>query len=144
MEVFPPIPLAQWRDSKETLHRFTQVIGKIRLASSVRRNHWWNVPFHVTGRGITTRPMGQVDGNPIFSVDFDFVDHLLVVREIEGRSASFSLLGQSVASFFRETLRRCARWAWSPRSSIRIPSGSATRTGPSPRTPSTPPMTRTG
>ncbi|RKN40108.1 DUF5996 family protein [Streptomyces hoynatensis] len=104
MEVFPPIPLAQWRDSKETLHRFAQVIGKIRLASSVRRNHWWNVPYHVTGRGITTRPMGQVDGNPIFTVDFDFVDHLLIVREIDGRSASFSLLGQSVASFYREAL----------------------------------------
>lgn len=104
MELFPPIPLEQWRDSKETLHRFAQVIGKIRLASSPRRNHWWNVPFHVTGQGTTTRPMGLVDDNPVFTVDFDFVDHLLVVRALDGRTASFSLLGHSVASFYRATV----------------------------------------
>ena len=79
MELFPPMPLAEWQDTKTTLHRFAQIVGKIRLAASVRRNHWWNVPFHLTGRGITTRPMGQVDGNPIFTIDFDFVDHQLLV-----------------------------------------------------------------
>jgi hypothetical protein len=68
MELFPPMPLASWQDTKQTLHRFCQVVGKLRLAASVRRNHWWNVPFHLTGRGITTRPMGQVDGNPIFTI----------------------------------------------------------------------------
>lgn len=102
MEVFPAIPLKEWTASKETLHRFAQVVGKIRLAASVRRNHWWNVPYHLTGHGITTRPMGQVDGNPIFTIDFDFVDHLLIARTIDGRVASFSLIGQSVASFYRE------------------------------------------
>jgi hypothetical protein len=56
MELFPPMPLASWCDTKQTLHRFSQVIGKIRLAASSRRNHWSNVPFHLTGRGITTRP----------------------------------------------------------------------------------------
>ena len=65
MELFPTMPLAEWQDTKATLHRFCQVIGKIRLACAVRRNHWWNAPFHLTGRGLTTRPMGQVDGNPI-------------------------------------------------------------------------------
>jgi hypothetical protein len=75
MELFPPMPLASWQDTKATLHRFCQVIGKIRLAASMRRNHWWNVPFHLTGRGTTTRPMGQADGNPIFCIDFDFLDH---------------------------------------------------------------------
>ncbi|MGV9263431.1 DUF5996 family protein [Kitasatospora sp. NPDC003701] len=104
MELFPPMPLAEWRDTKETLHRFTQVVGKIRLAASVRRNHWWNVPFHLTGRGITTRPMGQVDGNPIFTIDFDFVDHRLVVATADGRTESFPLLDRSVASFYRQTL----------------------------------------
>lgn len=101
MEMFPPIPLERWADSKETLHRFAQVIGKIRLASSVRRNHWWNVPYHVTGRGITTRPMGLVDGNQIFTVDFDFVEHLLIATAVDGRAASFPLVGQSVSSFYR-------------------------------------------
>ena len=104
MELFPPIPLAEWRDTKETLHRFEQLIGKIRLAASARRNHWWNVPFHVTGRGITTRPMGQSDGNPVFTIDFDFVDHQLIVAALDGTAVSFPLLGQSVASFRSNTL----------------------------------------
>ncbi|MFI5681288.1 DUF5996 family protein [Streptomyces cellulosae] len=108
MELFPPVPLAGWRDTKETLHRFAQIVGKIRLAASARRNHWWNVPFHVTGRGITTRPMGQIDGNPIFTIDFDFVDHRLVVMALDGEERSFPLPGQSVASFHDETLAALA------------------------------------
>jgi hypothetical protein len=82
------MPLASWCDTKQTLHRFSQVIGKIRLAASSRRNHWWNVPFHLTGRGITTRPMGQVDGNPVFAIDFDFVDHQLRIATWTGPFAT--------------------------------------------------------
>jgi hypothetical protein len=108
MELFPPIPLAQWQDTKDTLHRFCQLVGNIRLAASVRRNHWWNIPFHLTGRGITTRPMGQVDGNPIFTIDFDFVDHQLLVHAVDGRAVSFPLLGQSVGSFHRNTFEALA------------------------------------
>ncbi|MGH3622423.1 MAG: DUF5996 family protein, partial [Sciscionella sp.] len=104
MELFPPMPLAEWQDTKATLHRFVQVVGKVRLAASVRRNHWWNVPFHLTGRGITTRPMGQADGNPIFTVDFDFVEHHLRVCTAEGTAVSFPLYGHSVASFYRHLL----------------------------------------
>jgi hypothetical protein len=108
MELFPPMPLAEWRDTKETLHRFCQVVGKIRLAASVRRNHWWNVPFHLTGRGITTRPMGQVDGNPIFTIDLDFVDHQLLVHALDGRAVSSPLVGQSVASLQRDVMAALA------------------------------------
>ena len=108
MELFPAMPLAEWRDTKETLHRFAQIVGKIRLAASARRNHWWNVPFHVTGRGITTRPMGGVDGNPIFTIDFDFVDHRLVVVTLDGAERSFPLPGQSVASFHDGTMAALA------------------------------------
>ncbi|WP_405143303.1 DUF5996 family protein [Sphaerisporangium sp. NBC_01403] len=108
MELFPAIPLAEWRDTKATLHRFAQVIGKIRLAAGVRRNHWWNAPFHLTGRGLTTRPMGQVDGNPIFTIDFDFVGHRLHITTVDGRAMSFPLYGQSVASFYRDTMRALA------------------------------------
>ncbi|MFE7565074.1 DUF5996 family protein [Kitasatospora sp. NPDC057500] len=104
MELFPPIPLARWQDSKATVHRFAQVVGKIRLARSVRRNHWWNVPYYLTGRGITTRPMAVGDGGGTFCVDFDFVDHRLVVCSSDGRTVSFPLTGQSVASFYRQTL----------------------------------------
>jgi hypothetical protein len=104
MDLFPPMPLASWQDTKATLHRFAQVIGKIRLAASIRRNHWWNVPFHLTGRGITSRPMGQADGNPIFTIDFDFVDHHLLVTAGDGRAVSFPLYNRSVAVFYRETM----------------------------------------
>lgn len=98
-ELFPPIPLEAWRDTKDTLHRFAQIVGKIRLAHSARRNHWWNVPFHLTGRGITTRPMGEV---ALFAIDFDFVDHRLVVDAAAGETWSFPLAGRSVADFHRE------------------------------------------
>ena len=109
MELFPPMPLAGWQDTKETLHRFAQVVGKVRLAASVRRNHWWNVPYHLTGRGITTRPMGQADGNPIFTIDFDFIDHQLRATRVDGKAVSFPLHGQSVASFYRDLLD-ALRW----------------------------------
>lgn len=95
---FPPLPYAQWRDTLATVHRFAQVVGKIRLAASPRRNHWWNVPFHLTGRGITTRPMGR---DPIFAIDFDFLDHRLDVATTAGARHSFALPGLSVAAFTR-------------------------------------------
>jgi hypothetical protein len=104
MELFPPIPYRSWQESKETLHRFAQIVGKIRLAESPRRNHWWNVPYHLTGHGITTRPMGlSADGN-FFCLDFDFVAHRLTATTGDGREASFPLAGVSVGAFYR-TLR---------------------------------------
>ncbi len=99
-EFFPSIPLEAWSNTKATLHRFVQIVGKIRLAASTRRNHWWNVAFHLTGRGITTRPMGD---NPIFTIDFDFVDHRLFLHALTGQTVSFPLAGQSVASFYQRT-----------------------------------------
>jgi hypothetical protein len=102
VEPFPAVPLESWADSKETLHRFAQIVGKIRLAASPRRNHWWNVPLYLTGRGLTTRPMGGTAGNPVFAIDFDLVDHRLVVTSESGRSVSFPLVGQSVAAFHRQ------------------------------------------
>ncbi|MGV9253085.1 DUF5996 family protein [Streptomyces sp. NPDC003697] len=108
MELFPPVPLAEWRDTKETVHRFAQVVGKVRLAASARRNHWWNVPFHLTGRGITTRPTGLADGHPIFTIDFDFVAHQLLVSSLDGRQMSLPLTGQSVASFHDAVMRALA------------------------------------
>ena len=90
------LPYDSWRPTKETLHRFAQIVGRLRLAVSIRRNHWWNVPFHLTGSGITTRPMGDA---PTFAVDLDFVDHRLHVVTATGARSSFSLVGHSVASF---------------------------------------------
>jgi hypothetical protein len=102
MELFPPIPYADWADTIHTLHRFAQLVGKVRLGASARRNHWWNVPFHLTGRGITTRPMGL---DPTFAIDFDFITHQVLITAIDGRSMSFSAVGHSVASFHAEIVR---------------------------------------
>lgn len=99
--VFPPIPLADWADTKDTLHRFAQIVGKVRLDQSPRSNHWWNIAFHLTGRGITTRPMGW---DPSFAIDFDFLDHRLVVDSATGQTVSFPLPGLSVAAFYERLL----------------------------------------
>ncbi|MDX3855295.1 DUF5996 family protein [Streptomyces sp. AK02-01A] len=108
MELFPPVPYESWRDSKETLHRFTQVVGKVRLAAAPRRNHWWNVPFHLTGRGLTTRPMGLTDKGAFFCIDFDLVSHRLVITTGDGSEASFALPGLSVAEFHRRLMSALA------------------------------------
>jgi hypothetical protein len=97
--MFPELPYSEWRDTLNTIHRFAQLVGKIRLAASPRRNHWWNVPFHLTGRGITTRPMGD---EPIFTIDFDFLDHRLDITTVAGVRHSFALPGLSVAEFTRQ------------------------------------------
>lgn len=101
---FPPFPLAGWRPAKETLHRFAQIIGKIRLAAGIRRNHWWHIPFHLTGRGTTTRPMRDPASGRIFTIDFDFTAHRLVIATLDGDEVSFPLPGRSVAGFYRDTL----------------------------------------
>jgi hypothetical protein len=102
VELFPPMPYESWLASKETLHRFTQIVGKVRLAAAPRRNHWWNVPSHLTGRGVTTRPMGLTDHGDYFCIDFDFVDHRLIVTSGQGREASFALPSLSVADFYQQ------------------------------------------
>ncbi|HEX8095041.1 MAG TPA: DUF5996 family protein [Jatrophihabitans sp.] len=99
--LFPPMPLAEWQDTKETLHRFLQIAGKVRLAQSPLRNHWWNVPFHLTARGLTSRPMGL---DTFFTIDFDFVEHLLRVESSTGQRVSFPLTELSVAGFYEQLL----------------------------------------
>ncbi|MBW8482517.1 DUF5996 family protein [Actinomadura parmotrematis] len=100
-ELFPEMPWEDWLPAKETFHRYVQIVGKVRLAASDRRNHWWNVPFHLTGRGITTRPMGGLGEGPLFCVDFDLVRHRLVVDRLDGRSEELPLEpGLSVAAFY--------------------------------------------
>ncbi|ARF60553.1 hypothetical protein B1H20_03470 [Streptomyces violaceoruber] len=102
MDLFPPLPRESWAPTKETLHRFLQIVGKVRLAAGVRRNHWWNVPFHLTGDGITTRPSGPVGDGTVFTVDFDFTTHRLRTLTLDGRQVSFPLTGLSVGDFYRE------------------------------------------
>ncbi|MDT0308670.1 DUF5996 family protein [Streptomyces sp. DSM 44917] len=100
---YPAFPLDAWRPTKETVHRFLQIVGKIRLAAGPRRNHWWHVPFHLTGCGITTRPTRDPASRQLFAIDFDFVGHRLLVRTLAGNEIAFPLAGHSVANFYALT-----------------------------------------
>jgi hypothetical protein len=100
-DLFPELPYADWLPTRETLHRFAQVVGKIRLAASARRNHWWNVPLHLSGRGLTTRPM-TLDGAQVFCIDLDLIDHRLDLSTADGGRWSFSLRERSVAAFYAD------------------------------------------
>src|SRR3954464_12497364 len=79
---WPDLPLADWADTCATLHLWTQVIGKIRLAHAPMINHWWQVPLYVTCRGLTTSPIP--DGARSFQIDFDFIDHRLAIKTSTG------------------------------------------------------------
>jgi hypothetical protein len=94
-----PLPLESWEATKDTLHLWVQIVGKVRMASTAPRNHWWHVPLYVDVRGLTTRRMHAADGTT-FQIDFDFVDHALVARTNQGAVESFALAdGLSVADF---------------------------------------------
>jgi hypothetical protein len=95
----PELPLASWEATKKTLHLWVQIVGKIRMASTAPRNHWWHVPLYVDVRGLTTRRMHSTSGVS-FEIDFDFIEHRLVVTTNEGAVESFALAdGLSVAGF---------------------------------------------
>jgi hypothetical protein len=98
-DAWPSLPLAEWRDTYATLHRWLQIVGKIRLAQSPWVNHSWHVTLYVTARGLTTSTIGH--GDRTFQIDFDFVDHRLIVATSDGRSASLALAPRSVAAFYR-------------------------------------------
>ena len=97
-ERWPALPLDQWQDTYATLHMWTQVVGKIRLAQTPLVNHYWNVPLYVTARGLTTSPMPH--GDRKFQIDFDFIDHLLLVECDDGAVATLELVPRSVAEFY--------------------------------------------
>jgi hypothetical protein len=101
MTALPELPYAAWEPTKETLHLWAQIVGKVKLGATPPRNHWWNVPLYVGVRGLTTRRLQPRD-DLAFEVDFDFLDHALVVRTDRGESRSFTLQdGLSVADFDR-------------------------------------------
>jgi len=96
---WPELPLAAWRDTRDTLHLWTQVVGKIRLALTPWLNHSWHVALYLTARGLTTSPMP--DGARSFQIDFDFIDHLLWVRTSDGYFRQLVLKPMSVAEFYK-------------------------------------------
>ena len=99
---WPELPTAAWRDTCATLHLFTQVVGKIRLAKSPWLNHSWHVTLYVSARGLTTSPIP--DGARTFAIDFDFIDHTLRISTSDGAERQFALAGHSVASFYADVM----------------------------------------
>ena len=81
-EAWPPLPLADWKETYHSLHMWTQMVGKLQLALTPRTNHWWNVALHMTARGLTTTPMPV--GPDVFTVAFDFVDQVLRIEVSRG------------------------------------------------------------
>src|ERR1700731_4391754 len=95
---WPELPIAEWRETYATLHLWTQIVGKIRLARTPWLNHSWHVTLYVTARGLTTSPIP--DGIRTFQIDFDFIDHALRISTSDGATRQMALAGQSVASFY--------------------------------------------
>jgi Family of unknown function (DUF5996) len=105
--LWPDLPLPAWSDTCETLHRWTQIVGKVRLALTPLVNHWWNVTLYVNARGLVAPANPYAGGT--FDVVFDFVDHQLRVAAGDGRTESFALAPMSVADFYAEFMRRLRR-----------------------------------
>ena len=95
---FPSLPLEEWEESKETLHRYAQVVGKIRLRYTPFMNHWWHVTLYVNPRGLTTGPIPY--GHATFEISFDLLDNRLVVSTSEGSVFSFVLDDLPVAGLY--------------------------------------------
>jgi hypothetical protein len=99
IESFSSLPLESWSDTRTTLHVYTQIVGKVRLALARPLNHWWHVPFYVSPRGLTTSSIPDRGGG--FDMEFDFFDHALVIRTSGGEVRRVAL-GRPVAEFYRQ------------------------------------------
>jgi hypothetical protein len=103
---WPELPLSAWSDTRDTLHLWTQVVGKVRLALEPMVNHWWQVPLYVNATGLTTSLMPY--GSRGLDVTFDFHRHLLTIRTTDGASRDVALGPRSVADFYTEVMARLA------------------------------------
>ena len=99
---WPPMRLADWKDTYATLHMWTQIVGKIRLELTPRINHWWNVPLYVSARGLTTSVIPY--GNRCFEMEFDFLQHKLEIRTTDSQARFVALAPRSVADFYAELM----------------------------------------
>ena len=105
-ETWPPLPYDGWQDTYATLHMWTQVVGKIALAQAPPLNHSWGVALKVTARGFCTPLLPH--GARTFTIEFDFIDHLLVVQTTDGVRRTLRLAPRSVADFYRDVMSTLA------------------------------------
>lgn len=103
---WPELQWTEWQDTADTLHMWTQIVGKTRLALSPLQAHWWNVPLYVSARGLSTSAMPY--GPELLEIEFDFVSHSLLFRLSSGASLSLPLRAQTVADFYAEYQRALA------------------------------------
>lgn len=101
-EVLPSLPFEEWKATFTTLHLWTQIVGKTRLALSPMLNHWWQTTLYVSPRGLTTSPIPS--GNEIIQIDFDFIDNLLHVQSSSGASGNLPLVARPVADFYGDLM----------------------------------------
>ncbi|GAC1356739.1 MAG: DUF5996 family protein [Ktedonobacteraceae bacterium] len=99
METWPELAYESWKETRETLHMWTQIVGKVKLELCPFLNQWWEITFHLTPRGLNTGLIPWQGES--FDVDFDFIDHVLTVRLSDGRSSKVTLEPRSVADFYR-------------------------------------------
>lgn len=102
-EVLPALPYEEWQSTRDTLHRYLQIVGKLALARGVRRNHWWHITLRNRPRGWSTVELGTAGEGPLFTCEFDFFDHVLRIDTDNGGQALVPLTDQSVASFYTQT-----------------------------------------
>jgi hypothetical protein len=105
-EAWPALPLGEWSDTCETLHMWTQIVGKIRLELSPFENHWWHSTLYVSPRGLTTAAIPY--GAGLFEIRFDFVDHNLIIETSDGTAKTVRLRPRSVADFYGEVMAALA------------------------------------
>ena len=99
---WPYLRVDEWTPTRDTLHMWAQIVGKIRMVHMPLINHWWQVPLYVSARGLTTGAIPY--GNAVFDMEFDFVGHVLAIRHSDGGQRSVALAAKPVAEFYRETL----------------------------------------
>src|SRR5215471_14769618 len=99
---WPSLPLAEWKDTCDTLHMWTQIVGKIRLMLAPAQNHWWQVPLYVTSRGLTTSLIPYRERT--FEIEFDLIDHNLIIQANSGATRALALVPRSVADFYKELM----------------------------------------
>lgn len=100
--IWPSLPFAAWQDTYATLHMWTQIVGKIRLALAPNLNHWWHSTLYVTPHGLTTASIPY--GTRTFEISFDFLAHCLLIKTSDGTTQSIALVPRSVADFYREVM----------------------------------------
>jgi Family of unknown function (DUF5996) len=105
-EPWPALPFPEWRATCDTLHMWTEIVGKVRLALAPAVNHWWQVPLYVGARGLVTTAIPYRDGS--FEIEFDFIDHVLAIRTSEGGTRTLKLEPKSVAAFHAEIMATLA------------------------------------